>query len=156
MNINIDNILEKYWKGETSLEEEHQLRNYFKSDSIEDRHQQYKALFGFFSQEQQLKIKDDEISIGRSMVRTTKVRSLMIRMTAIAASVVILLGIGMQIFDQNDTMYKNKYTELQDPDEALAITMDALGFLSNKYESGSQPMTKYMKNFEKTEIVKMN
>jgi len=48
----IDKLLEKYFEALTDLEEEAQLKAYFKSDNIAPRHQKYKALFDFYTQEQ--------------------------------------------------------------------------------------------------------
>ena len=48
----IDELLEKYFEALTDLEEEAHLKAYFKSDKIAPRHQKYKALFDFYSQEQ--------------------------------------------------------------------------------------------------------
>ncbi len=44
----IDNILNKYFEGLTTLEEEKQLKDYFASEYIADQHYPYKALFGYF------------------------------------------------------------------------------------------------------------
>lgn len=47
----IDKILEKYFEGETSLEEEKQLRSYFRRADVAERHEMYKPIFYFFSEE---------------------------------------------------------------------------------------------------------
>ncbi len=49
MNINIDQLLEKYWNAEASLQDEAELRAYFSGDDIAPEHKQYKDLFAFFS-----------------------------------------------------------------------------------------------------------
>ncbi|MCU6167891.1 hypothetical protein KWH76_24100, partial [Enterobacter roggenkampii] len=51
MMNDIDKILEKYFDGETSLEEEKILRQYFRQPEIEERHKMYASMFNFFSQE---------------------------------------------------------------------------------------------------------
>ena len=78
------------------------------------------------------------------------------KLIAIAASLALLLTVSLHLFDNGDTMYKNKYTELEDPEEALEITMEALGFLSKKYEKGTEPMSKHFKNLEKTNVFDLN
>ncbi len=56
----IDNLLEKYLAGETSLEEEVQLRNYFtKNEPLPSDLEEYRILFGFFKQEQQKTYESD-------------------------------------------------------------------------------------------------
>lgn len=49
--MNIDELLNKYFEGETSCEEEHQLRTFFASENIPRRLLPYRAIFGYFSQE---------------------------------------------------------------------------------------------------------
>lgn len=49
MKMNINQILEKYWNAEASLQEEAELRAYFSSDDVAPEHKQYKDLFTFFS-----------------------------------------------------------------------------------------------------------
>jgi len=46
----IDNILNKYFEGLTSLEEEKILKEYFASDNIAEEHYPYKAMFNYFEQ----------------------------------------------------------------------------------------------------------
>ena len=48
---NINNLLEKYFRAETSIAEEQQLKNYFASDRVLAEHLPYKALFETFSVE---------------------------------------------------------------------------------------------------------
>lgn len=48
---NINNLLEKYFRAETSIAEEQQLKSYFTSDRVLPEHLPYKALFETFSAE---------------------------------------------------------------------------------------------------------
>ena len=43
----IDDLLEKYWAGETSLEEESQLREYFSGSEIAPQHRPFAAAFEY-------------------------------------------------------------------------------------------------------------
>lgn len=43
----IEQLLEKYFEGETSLEEEKQLRTFFRKDDIPDRLKSYRGQFGY-------------------------------------------------------------------------------------------------------------
>lgn len=47
--MNINNILEKYWNSEASLQEEAELRAYFSGDDVAPEHIQYQDLFTFFA-----------------------------------------------------------------------------------------------------------
>ncbi len=50
---NINNILAKYWEGQSSLEEEAQLRSYFLSNEVAEEHKEYVPLFQFYASESQ-------------------------------------------------------------------------------------------------------
>ncbi|MFT5802680.1 MAG: hypothetical protein ACI956_002501, partial [Nonlabens sp.] len=45
MDYNVKSLLEKYWKGESTLEEEEELRDYFKQETIAAELEQYRSLF---------------------------------------------------------------------------------------------------------------
>lgn len=47
----IDNILDKYFEGETSLAEEKLLRKYFQSDKVAGKHLPYAPIFCYMAQE---------------------------------------------------------------------------------------------------------
>lgn len=49
MKMNIDQLLEKYWNAEASLQDEAELRAYFASDDVAPEYEQYKDLFSFFA-----------------------------------------------------------------------------------------------------------
>ena len=46
---NIEKLLEKYDNGETSLQEEQQLKNYFAEETVPPHLEGYKAMFVYFS-----------------------------------------------------------------------------------------------------------
>ena len=50
---NIDDLLEKYENGETTLKEEAQLKNYFKQETVAPHLEHYKAIFGYYTVNQQ-------------------------------------------------------------------------------------------------------
>ncbi len=50
----IDILLAKYWECETSVQEERELQEYFLSESIAERHQQYKPLFSYLESVQEM------------------------------------------------------------------------------------------------------
>lgn len=50
----LDEIIEKYFAGNSSLEEELELKNYFSSTNIETQHKKYIPLFRAFEKEQNI------------------------------------------------------------------------------------------------------
>ena len=59
MKLDIEKLLEKYYEGETSLEEEKQLRAFFQDDAIPEHLQSHAAQFRFFSDARKEKPSED-------------------------------------------------------------------------------------------------
>jgi len=78
----IDRLLEKYFDGETSLEEEKLLRNYFRQSNIDERHKIYSPMFSFFSEERQEAVVEK---------KTKKIPAY--AWIGIAASIILLVGV---------------------------------------------------------------
>ncbi len=156
MNTELNHLIEKYWAGETSRQEEGQIRSYLNSGPVAEEHEELKELFDFFKSERQISLTQELDMSFVTPPTKNRMRFLYPKLFAIAASFIILISVSLFLFQDNSSMYKNKYTELEDPEEALAIIMEALGFLSNNYEKGSEPMTKYIKNLEKTAVFEFN
>lgn len=156
MSNDIQNLLDKYWAGETSLNEEAQLKKYMASADVSEEHQELTTLFDYFEEEKHTQYNFEPDLSFTTAKAETKVRYLLPKIVSVAAAFILLLTVAVGQFNNDDYIYKNKYTELEDPDEALAIAMDALGFLGHKYEKGSAPMTKYFKNIEKTAVFKFD
>ncbi len=153
MNTAIDQIINKYWEGTSTREEEILLRTYLKSSQVAEEHKPLKDLFSLYAREAEVTYPGElDLSFAESPSRVVR---LWPRIVTIAASFAILFAV---LFGLNtnknisDTQYKGKYTELQDADEAYAITMEALAFLGNNYEKGTAPVSKNIGKFERTAV----
>lgn len=98
----IDNILEKYFEGESSLEEEKMLRNYFSQDEIEEHHKMYVPMFNFFTEERQ----------GTISTTQKKKRLPLYVWISIAASLLLLLTV------------KSVYTNLENEASRSLVYID--------------------------------
>ena len=140
----IEIILEKYFQGETTIAEENELKKYFSSPNVAQHLQQYQPLFGYFSQVKEQK-STQEIPLH------TKKRN--VAWLSIAASVVVLLGIGTYVYmSEKNTAPVVAQTELgtyDDPEEALAATQKALALLSNNVNVGIESVH-YIKEYEQS------
>lgn len=67
----IDALLQKYWNCETSLEEEQQLRDYFKGGDIPEQQRETAALFRYFELQKKKSVNDVAFD-ARIMARTQK------------------------------------------------------------------------------------
>lgn len=140
----IENILEKYFQGETTIAEENQLKEYFSSPNVAQHLEQYKPMFGYFSQVKQQKT-TQEIPLQ------TKKRN--VAWLSIAASAVVLLGIGTFYFVSEETatpvVAQSELGTYDDPEEALAATQKALALLSNNVNVGIESV-QYIQEYEQS------
>ena len=137
----IEVLLEKYFEGETSIAEEVELKNYFSSPNVAPHLEQYQPLFWYFSiaKEQKYTQQIPLHSIKRKVA-----------WLSIAASVVIMLGIGSYVyFNANVAKENNELGSYDDPEEALAATQKALAMLSNNVNVGVESV-QYIQVYENT------
>ncbi|WP_281232110.1 hypothetical protein [Flavobacterium gelatinilyticum] len=140
----IENILEKYFQGETTIAEENQLKEYFSSSDVAQHLEQYKPMFGYFSQVKQQK------STHEILLRSKKRNAAWL---SIAASVVVLLGIGTYFFvREKNAAPVAAHSELgtyDNPEEALKATQKALALLSNHVNTGIESV-QYINEYEES------
>jgi len=145
MELNkIEDILEKYFQGETTIAEEKELKEYFSSPNVAQHLEQYKPMFGYFSQVKQQKS-------TQNIPLKTKNRN--VAWLSIAASVVVLLSIGTYFYvSEKNTAPVVAQSELgtyDDPEEALKATQKALALLSNNVNVGIESV-QYIKEYEQS------
>lgn len=148
----IDNLLKKYWEGETSLEEEKQIKQVLSSTDENILHSE-KTMFSFFENEKKIKFNGKLPSKGSKVIKHNFIRSI-----SIAASIVMLFAYGTLIYTNNGIGNQNNIVrhEITDPDEALEITKDALAMLAVNYKKGEESVTSTIENLEKLDIIKQN
>lgn len=144
--MNIESLKEKFWKGETSLEEERLLREHFKSNGKDpDGEDVYFSLLG----------KDKESSLGanfdqeimRQIENDRPVRQLNPWFLRIAAAVVLLATITLfRYFRGEEIAVQTEIAETTAPEisdaevaQAYEQTREALLLISSKLNKGQQP-----------------
>jgi hypothetical protein len=92
----IDDLLEKYFDGLTTLEEEKALRSYFNSDGIADRHIDYIPVFVFFNQDY------------APVQRKKNPKSLYLKLAAIAAAIAVIISFSVSYLmnEKSDNTFK--------------------------------------------------
>ncbi|MCD0466598.1 hypothetical protein [Flavobacterium sp. ENC] len=145
MELNrIENIIEKYFQGETTIAEENELKEYFSSPDVAQHLEQYKPMFGYFSQVKEQK-STQEIPLQ------TKKRN--VAWLSIAASFVVLLGIGTFFYvsekDAAPVVAQSELGTYDNPEEALAATQKALSLLSSNVNVGIGSV-QYIKEYEQS------
>lgn len=127
-------LLEKYFNGETSLEEEKQLMNYFQSENISPEFEKYKPLF------LSLQITDNEhFTLDESIFKKPKKRSLYFPIS-VAASFLIVVVTVFYIHEKN----QQKQAEI-----AYHQVKEAFYLLSENYNKGAEKV-EYLTEFNKT------
>ena len=135
----IELILEKYFQGESSIEEEKELTNYFSSPDVAQHLEQYKPLFSYFSQ-----AKKQEST--QEIPHQTNKRN--VAWLSIAASVMVLLGIGTYgYFNFNNATENKDLGTYDNPEVAFKETQKALAMLSNHVNVGIVSV-QYVKEYQ--------
>jgi hypothetical protein len=134
-------LLEKYFEGETSIAEENELKNYFSSLNVATHLEQYKPLFGYYSEAKKENF-EKELPLIPKKIKTAWL--------SIAASIAVLLGVGAYTyFNVNEVKENKELGTYDDPKEALEATQKALAMLSNHVNTGVEGI-QYIQVYEIT------
>ncbi|MBC35472.1 MAG: hypothetical protein CL663_05465 [Bacteroidetes bacterium] len=145
----IEILLERYFSGETSLEDEKLLMEYFQGDDIPSHLQSLKGQFEYYSDEKEKEFLDESFdnkiidliqSEEEKSVKNTR-RMYLYMASGIAASVLIL----MSLFFKFDPLTKKVEETFSDPEMAYNETRKALLLVSQTLNSGLEPMSKASK-----------
>lgn len=134
----IEKLLEKYFNAETTIAEEKDLKLYFSSQDVAPHLEQYRSLFGYFSQQAEQKF-DKTIPL--------KSKRHYAGWLSVAASVV-LLG-GLLIFYNNPESSQDDLGTYDDPEVAFRETQKALNMLSKNVNLGMGSVHYVGKEYEK-------
>ena len=142
----IENLLEKYFEGETTIAEEKELKIYFSSSDVAQHLEHYRGMFGYFSAAKEQKF---EKELPSEITTKKKVAWL-----SIAASIVILLGL-FTFYNQNMTQNQDLGT-YDDPEKAFQETQKALNLLSKNVNVGVEGMQYVQEYQQSTELIFKN
>ena len=136
----IEELVEKYLEGNTSLQEEKELKTYFSSDDVPVHLKQYKEVFGFYGEAK----KETSKEIILSKKPNNK------KWIGIAASIVLVTMIATYLY-QNANKTQSVDT-FDSPEEAFVETHKALQMVANNINSGMENAT-YLQEYEKTKKI---
>ncbi|MBU0941401.1 MAG: hypothetical protein KKD36_08220 [Bacteroidetes bacterium] len=138
----IKQLINKYLEGQSSLEEETILRNYFASEVIDSTLQEYQPIFNYYTTAKDIKSLKEHPALP--LIQTNKKIRTWI---SIAASIIVFLGAGTYLFLQINNNNADNLGTYDDPEVALRETQKALALLSNHVNTGVEGM-RYMQEFE--------
>ena len=133
----IEQLLELYLEGETTSAEEKELQYYFSSSNVAPHLEQYKPLFNYFSQAK----KQEYLKEFPKQHKNPKLRWI-----SIAASVVLVLGVGSYLF-LNESHQNKDLGTYDDPEIAFRETQKALALLSNNVNTGIESV-QYIEEYQ--------
>lgn len=136
---NIELLIEKYFEGETSIIEEQQLRNYFASADVAQHLSHYKPVFGYFSAAK------EQISAQAQTLPVQDKKPL--KWVSVAATIVILLGIGTATYLNEDVATTSDLGTYNDPEKAFRETQRALDLLSTHVNTGVESV-QYIEEYD--------
>lgn len=135
-------LVTKYFEGATTIAEETELKKYFASSDIALELLQYKPLFHYLSSNS-----THEFKKGIPLLKTKRNP---MKWVSIAASVVVLVGVGFYTFN---TYYISKPSAalgtFDDPQVAFEETQRALELLSKHVNTGIESV-QYIQTYEDT------
>ncbi|MDY6801146.1 MAG: hypothetical protein SVU94_07970 [Bacteroidota bacterium] len=157
-------LLEKYYNGETSLEEEKRLQNYFSANETEKEFAEDRAIFIFTTEEaketNQLPDLGNEIwnKIEKNEnIKGLKNRKIVRFSLSVAASIAILVVsfffIQKEINKQSTITFNDTY---ENPELAYIQAKEALLYVSSKLNSGTEhlePILKINKGKEELKLL---
>ncbi len=156
---NIKMLLDKYWAGESSLEEETTLLNYFNQSVVDEEFKVFQPLFNYFERERSttVDLEDQVMERIQKQKLVTKVISMQWKqMVALAASFLLLLSLGIFMYQTNKSQQEKQIVmtdTFQSPEEALAQTKAALLYLSNRMNKAADKATKSISKTENLNIL---
>ncbi len=152
MNLNeIEALLKRFYNGESSLEEEQRLREYFNLENVPDHLIAHQEQFRYYqnAKEERDSQKSIELDVAERIkeennsFRYAKRRRLYYLVTGVAASILILIGVYFQFIARpNNTTYSMEDT-YEDPEAAYAEAKKALLLVSEKFNAGVSDFNKF-------------
>ncbi len=147
----INELLNRYWEGETTIEEEKHLRGYFNGSDVDAELSLYTPLFKAFTDEAQ-------VTLNRqipSPVPVPKVRVLSLRKLLQVAAVFLLFGTLFYLLEMrpqraDEMAYADTF---DDPNEAYAEVKKALLMISIKMNKGLETTSMSLEKMEPLEEI---
>lgn len=134
---NVEKLLEKYFEGETSLNEEDALRQYFTTQKVPVHLEPYQDLFGYFT------VKKSE-ALSKPIVLKKKPK-ISYKWLSIAAVLVFVLG----TYIYNNHVDKTRQAQLM---QDYQTTQQALDLISKNLNKGVFAMAQ-LQEFENTKNI---
>lgn len=135
LNNNIETLLDSYFDGNTSLQEETILKEYFAKKDVPEHLQQYQAMFAYFAQNKKEKA-------PQNIQVKPKYKTLNFSWLPKVAVVLLLLAFGYFLFLKRQSDAEKKEAQI-----AFLETQKALKLVSQTLNKGNYAVS-YLNEFE--------
>jgi hypothetical protein len=141
-----DDLLQKYWNCETSLEEEKQLREYFRGHDIPERLKETASVFRYFEEAKKKSLNDvafDGQVMRKVDPRQGQIRRLVYNTMRIAAGLVVVIAATWFIRTEvRQTIPQELVDTYDDPELAFEETKKALLMISKGFGTAEKQTRK--------------
>ncbi len=143
----VKQLLQQYFDGNSSVEDEKLLMEYFQSGDIADEVKEYAEFFGGITElagsNEDSKFQDDimDYILEQEHNEKKKYRVMWQMVTGIAASIIIILG-GVLFYEQQQQPFEDTF---DNPEEAYAYATKTLKFVGSKYNVGVNQLASIQK-----------
>ena len=124
---NIDKLLEKYDNGETTLQEEQQLKNYFSKETVAPHLEVYKPMFVYF-----LQTKKERFT--KTIPLQSKKTYTLYKWISVAAIAILMFAVYTQVGNQPVGLSDLSQDEFM----AYNQTVEAFNLLASKFNKGTE------------------
>ena len=134
-------LLDKYENGETSVQEERELKVYFKSHDVSQEFTAYKQIFAFSSESKKIGYsKEVQLNAGSNKKWA---------FVGIAASILIIMS--FYFFNDGSSLSLNKQNlgTIEDPEQAYLKTKETLKMVAEVFNDGREEL-EHLDEFNKT------
>jgi hypothetical protein len=140
----IEKLLQKYFEGETSLQEEEQLKAFFQKEDVPPHLISLKDLFITYRDQKSIEPLDEQFDEDlMSKIKSEKVisikrkrRSLVYAISGIAAVIVVIIAISIYF----NVATRSIEDTFKDPQMAYNEAKKVMLFISEKFNRGVQPV----------------
>jgi hypothetical protein len=158
MENSINQLIEKYFNGETSLTEETSLKKYFNSGAVSEDLKQYEPLFQYFEEEKERVLTDDfdqklfeKIGGAGKVIQMRSTRMVYLRVAAavvfLIASFFLFQNIDGTIAEPEPIVWEQY--EPETTEEAYEETKKALRLLAMTLNKGTKKAANEVSKMEK-------
>lgn len=153
----IQNLLDRYFEGETSLSEEALLKQYFQGNDVDPVFQAYQPFFRFLDSERQAALSpsfEEKILQTIRQEKQLRIRKITARLARVAALAVLLIGIAV-LFPKKpqpaEAVAINwEQYEPQTDEEAVAEATAALKLLAAKLNGSAKTASEELDKIQKS------